>query len=152
VKVFLQRVSRACVRVDGREVGAVGRGLLAFVCVLRGDSPSEAVRLAERVARWRCFPDAQGRMNLDVAQAGGAVLVVSQFTLAADGRKGHRPSFDRAAEPAQARELCERFRTGLEALGLPTAGGEFGAQMQVEIHNDGPASFLLECAPQPASI
>lgn len=151
MKVLLQRVSRASVRVDGREVGAVGRGLLAFVCVLRGDGPAEAVRLAERVARWRCFADGQGRMNLDVAGVGGAVLVVSQFTLSADGRKGHRPSFDRAAEPALARALCERFRSELEAQGLPTAAGEFGADMQVEIHNDGPASFLLECAPAPAA-
>lgn len=147
MKVLLQRVTRASVRVEEREVGAVGRGLLALVCALRGDSPAEARRLAERVARWRCFSDDQGRMNLDVAQVGGAVLVVSQFTLAADGRKGHRPSFDRAAEPALARELVGVFRAELVALGLPTAEGEFGADMRVELENDGPATFLLECAP-----
>lgn len=149
MKVLLQRVERAAVQVEEREVGAVGRGLLAFVCALRGDSAREARRLAERVARWRCFADEGGRMNLDVTQVGGAVLVVSQFTLAADGRKGHRPSFDRAAEPTLARELCETFRTELEALGVSTAAGEFGAQMRVELVNDGPATFLLECAPAP---
>lgn len=149
MKVLLQRVERAFVRVGGREVGAVGRGLLALVCVLRGDTADEARRLAERVARWRCFADAQGRMNLDVTQVAGAVLVVSQFTLAADGRKGHRPSFDRAAEPSLARELCEAFRAELEAQAVPTAAGEFGADMQVEIWNDGPATFLLECGAAP---
>lgn len=148
MKVLLQRVERASVHVAGREVGAVGRGLLAFVCALRGDTPAEAQLLAERVARWRCFPDADGRMNLDVGQVGGAVLVVSQFTLAADGRKGHRPSFDRAAEPGPARDLCEAFRTALEHLGVPTAAGEFGADMRVELVNDGPATFLLERSPQ----
>jgi len=147
VRVLLQRVARAAVRVDGREVGAVGRGLLALVCALKGDTPLEARRLAEKVARWRCFADGEGRMNLDVGQVGGAVLVVSQFTLAADGTKGHRPSFDRAAEPPLARALCDAFRAELEALGLPTAGGEFGAEMQVELVNDGPATFLLERAP-----
>ncbi len=150
MKVLLQRVERASVRVDGREVGAVGRGLLAFVCALRGDSSAEARRLAERVARWRCFADERGRMNLDVGQVGGAVLVVSQFTLSADGTKGHRPSFDRAAEPALARALCEAFRGELEALGVPTAAGEFGADMRVELVNDGPATFLLERAPAAA--
>lgn len=149
MKVLLQRVERARVSVAGREVGAVGRGLLALVCALRGDTPAEARRLAEKVARWRCFADAQGRMNLDVTQVGGALLVVSQFTLAADGRKGHRPSFDRAAEPGAARELVDAFRAALGDLGVPTAAGEFGAEMRVELVNDGPATFLLECAPGP---
>ena len=151
MKVLLQRVERAGVSVAGREVGAIGRGLLAFVCALRGDTPAEATRLAERVARWRCFADPEGRMNLDVGQVGGAVLVVSQFTLAADGRKGHRPSFDRAAEPGLARALCEAFRIGLEGLGVPTAAGEFGADMRVELVNDGPATFLLERSPEAVS-
>jgi D-tyrosyl-tRNA(Tyr) deacylase len=149
VKVLLQRVERASVSVDGREVGVVGRGLLAFVCALRGDTPVQARLLAERVARWRCFADAQGRMNLDVGQVGGAVLVVSQFTLAADGRKGNRPSFDRAADPDSARALCEVFRSALVELGVPTAAGEFGADMRVELVNDGPATFLLERSADP---
>jgi D-tyrosyl-tRNA(Tyr) deacylase len=147
VRVLLQRVARAAVHVDGREVGAVGRGLLALVCALKGDTPDEARQLAAKVARWRCFGDAEGRMNLDVTQVGGAVLVVSQFTLAADGSRGNRPSFDRAAEPAVASALVEAFRDELGALGVPTASGLFGARMQVELQNDGPATFLLERAP-----
>lgn len=149
MRVLLQRVTRAAVRVEGREVGAIGKGLLALVCALKGDTTEEARSLAQKVARWRCFGDAEGRMNLDLAQVGGAVLVVSQFTLAADGTKGHRPSFDRAAEPELARGLVQAFRAELEALGLATAGGEFGAEMQVELVNDGPATFLLERRPGP---
>ncbi|HVS19755.1 MAG TPA: D-aminoacyl-tRNA deacylase [Planctomycetota bacterium] len=150
MRVLLQRVMRAAVHVEGREVGAVGHGLLALVCALKGDTADEARQLAAKVARWRCFGDAEGRMNLDVTQVGGAVLVVSQFTLAADGTRGHRPSFDRAAEPVVASALVETFRAELEALGVPTASGQFGARMQVELLNDGPATFLLERAPSAA--
>jgi D-aminoacyl-tRNA deacylase len=149
VKVVLQRVRRASVRVDDREVAAIGRGLLVLLCVLRGDGPDQARRLAERVALWRCFPDESGRMNLDVGAVEGALLVVSQFTLAADGRKGRRPSFDAAAEPALAEELYETFFATLAQRGLPTARGVFGADMQVELVNDGPVTFALD-EPPPA--
>lgn len=147
MKVVLQRVRRAEVRVGDRTVGSIGPGLLVFLGVMRGDGPTEARRLAERVAGFRCFADAEGRMNLALAEVGGAALVVSQFTLAADGRKGRRPSFDRAAPPAAARELYEAFARYLEELGLTVARGCFGASMEVELVNLGPVTFVLEEPP-----
>jgi D-tyrosyl-tRNA(Tyr) deacylase len=149
VKVLLQRVAQARVLVDGEVVGEIGPGLLAFVCALRGDVAARAERMAERVAHYRVFADANDRMNLSALDRELPVLVVSQFTLAADGRKGRRPSFDPAAPPAEAEALVERFRTALEALGLRTQAGRFGARMRVELVNDGPATFVLEDLPEP---
>jgi len=146
----LQRVANARVLVDGETVGEIGPGLLAFVCALRGDGPREAERLAERVARYRVFQDDAGRMNVSALDRELPILVVSQFTLAADGRKGRRPSFDLAAPPEVAAGLVEAFRIALEALGTRTQAGRFGASMRVELVNDGPATFLLDEPPDPS--
>jgi D-tyrosyl-tRNA(Tyr) deacylase len=151
MKAVVQRVSRAAVRVEGREVARIGRGLLVLLGVLRGDVEGEARRLARRCAGFRCFPDAAGRMNLSLPEVGGAALVVSQVTLAADGRKGRRPSLDLAAEPARARELYELFQAELRAAGVPTSGGVFGAHMEVELVNDGPVTFAFEDGGPPRS-
>ena len=144
VKVLLQRVSRASVTVDREVVGAIGRGLLLFVGVEREDAESEAEAAVEKVAGLRVFSDDEGKMNLSVGEVGGGVLVVSQFTLAGSLRKGRRPSFERAAEPARAAELVEAVASGLEGKGLEVARGRFAADMKVELLNDGPVTFLLE--------
>lgn len=149
MRVVLQRAERAAVRVDGEVVGAIERGVVVLLGVLKGDGESEAERLAEKVARFRFFEDAEGRMNLsalDLLGAGEAVsvLVVSQFTLAADGRKGRRPSFDRAAVPDVAEPLYRHFCGVLRAQGLPVETGVFGASMAVELINDGPVTFVLD--------
>ncbi len=141
---LLQRVSSASVRVAGDTVGAIDRGLLVLLGVQRGDDRVRCEKLAGKVVNYRVFPDDQGRMNRSVADIGGGVLVVSQFTLAADTRKGLRPSFTPAAEPAMAESLYEYF---VECLGrdIPSlATGRFGADMQVSLCNDGPVTFLLE--------
>jgi D-tyrosyl-tRNA(Tyr) deacylase len=140
----VQRVARAEVRVAGAVVARIERGLLVLLGVLRGDDEARAVRFAERIAGWRCFPDGAGRMNRSLLEIGGAALVVSQVTLAADGRKGRRPSLDGAAEPALARALYVRFARALRELGVPCQTGEFGAAMEVELVNDGPVTFCLE--------
>jgi len=144
MRAVMQRVSSACVRVDDEVVGAVERGALVLLGVLEGDGEREAVQLAEKVAGFRYFADDEGRMNLSAEEVGGALLVVSQFTLAADGRKGRRPSFDKAAEPLLAEELYERFVAHLRSLGLVVETGRFGAMMEVELVNDGPVTFVLD--------
>jgi D-tyrosyl-tRNA(Tyr) deacylase len=155
LKAVLQRVSRAEVRVDGEVVGAVGRGALVLLGVLDGDTEQDAERLAARIARFRYFRDDAGRMNLSALDLGAngedvGVLVVSQFTLSADGRKGRRPSFDRAAHPDVAEPLYARFCDALRALGLEVATGRFGAMMDVELVNDGPVTFVLDEPSSPA--
>ncbi|MBM3991888.1 MAG: D-tyrosyl-tRNA(Tyr) deacylase [Planctomycetes bacterium] len=149
MKVVAQRVTRAAVRVEGEVVGAIGRGVLLLVGIERGDRGEDVESLAERIALLRFFPDDRGRMNRSLIDVGGAALVVSQFTLCADLRKGRRPSFDDAEEPARAREQVERFRRALERLGVATQGGRFGAAMAVELENDGPVTFVLEPRPSP---
>jgi len=144
MKALVQRVESARVVVASEVVGEIGPGLLAFVCAVRGDGTREAARLAERVASYRVFHDEAGKMNVSALDLGLPILVVSQFTLAADGKKGRRPSFDLAAPPDVARELVDAFQRALEALGTRTAAGRFGAAMRVELVNDGPATFLLE--------
>ena len=148
MKCVVQRVSRARVVVDGAVVGEIGPGALVLLCVMRGDGEREAGALAEKVARFRFFTDALGKMNLSALDLGRPVLVVSQFTLAADGRAGRRPSFDAAAPPDEARALCARFQTALEGLGLAVQTGRFGAHMDVESVNDGPVTFVLEEPPK----
>ena len=140
----MQRVARAEVRVEGEVVGAIGCGLLVLLGVLEGDGEGDARRLAGRIAHLRCFADDAGKMNLAVEEVGGGVLVVSQFTLAADGRKGRRPSFDRAAPPAEAEALYHVFLVELERLGLPVERGRFGASMEVELVNSGPVTFVFD--------
>jgi D-aminoacyl-tRNA deacylase len=135
----VQRVSEAAVTVDGHEVARIGPGLLVLLGVRTGDGEAEADRLARKLLRLRVFEDAEGRMNLDVGQAGGAILCVSQFTLYGDARKGNRPSFVDAAPPQQAEPLYERVRAALGAQ-----GGVFGARMDVSLVNHGPVTLLLE--------
>ncbi|KYZ84516.1 D-aminoacyl-tRNA deacylase [Alloalcanivorax xenomutans] len=144
MKILLQRVREARVEVAGEEVGRIGQGLLVFVGVERGDASDTARRLAQRLAGYRVFADAEGKMNRDVRDVAGEVLVVSQFTLAADTRKGRRPGFSGAAEPEQGLRLYQAFVEALRAHQVPVATGRFGADMQVHLVNDGPVTFLLE--------
>jgi D-tyrosyl-tRNA(Tyr) deacylase len=140
----VQRVSRAEVRVDGAVTGAVGRGLLVLLGVADGDGEEQARFLADKVAALRIFEDAAGKMNLAVQDVGGGVLVVSQFTLLGDARKGNRPSFTAAARPETANALYERFCALLREKGLTVATGVFRAHMDVELVNDGPVTLLLD--------
>lgn len=144
MRVLLQRVERAKVAVEGREVAAVGRGFLALVGVTHGDTPETAARLAAKTVKLRVFDDEGGLMNRAIVESGGALLVVSQFTLYADTRRGNRPSFSDAAPPARAEELYEAFVAALRAAGVPVVTGVFGAHMQVSLVNDGPVTILLE--------
>jgi D-tyrosyl-tRNA(Tyr) deacylase len=144
VKILVQRVSRAEVSVGGEVVGKVGTGLLVFLGLEKGDDASRAEEGARKVAALRIFPDEAGRMNRAVAEAGGGVLVVSQFTLAADLSRGRRPGFERALPPAEAEPLYEHFAAALELSGLPVARGVFGAMMDVALVNAGPATFWIE--------
>lgn len=147
---LLQRVSRADVAVAGEVIAEIGPGLVVLVGVARGDSDSEAERLAERVLSYRVFADAAGRMNRSVRDVGGSVLLVPQFTLAADTTGGARPSFSSAAPPELGGALFERFAAHVRASGVPYACGRFGADMQVSLTNDGPVTFWLEAEPRTA--
>jgi len=144
VRLILQRVSSAEVRVAGESVGRIGRGMLVLVGVEKGDGADQAAAAAARLGHLRIFEDAEGRMNLDPARAGAAFLVVSQFTLAASLERGRRPSFDGAAPPEVAEPLVERLVEALRAAGFHVETGRFGARMEVELVNDGPVSFVLE--------
>jgi D-aminoacyl-tRNA deacylase len=144
VKVVVQRVTRAAVRVDGQTVGEIGSGALILLGVMGGDDRGVAERLALKVAGLRFFADDRSRMNLSLVDVGGEALVVSQFTLAADCRKGRRPSFDRAMPPVEAEPLYLEFLAQLEGAGVPCARGRFGAKMEVELLNDGPVTLVLE--------
>jgi D-tyrosyl-tRNA(Tyr) deacylase len=130
--------------VDGSIVGRIGRGWLVLLGVARGDADADADWLADKVVGLRAFADAQGKMNRNVVEVGGGVLVVSQFTLLGDCRKGRRPGFDLAAAPGDAERLYVRFIDRVAALGVPVAAGQFRAHMHVELVNDGPVTFLLE--------
>jgi D-tyrosyl-tRNA(Tyr) deacylase len=144
MKAVVQRVRRGSVRVAGETVGAIGPGAVVLLGVLEKDRGEDADRLAERTARLRIFADAEGRMNRSLLDVGGEALVVSQFTLAGDTRKGHRPSFVTAAPPERAESLYERYAARLEAIGVTVARGRFRAMMEVEIVGDGPVTILLE--------
>jgi D-tyrosyl-tRNA(Tyr) deacylase len=155
LKILAQRVTQASVRVSGKIVGEIESGLLIFVGAgrddvvkvdgeNRGPGDKRAAALADKVANLRIFPDAAGKSNLSLLDVGGAALVISQFTLYADCRRGRRPSFTDAAEPAEAEALVEEFRATLERLGVPTAVGRFGAHMTVSLVNDGPYTILLD--------
>ncbi len=144
MRAVVQRVAGARVKIDGAVVGEVERGLLVLLGVTHADTPENARWLAEKVVGLRIFPDADGKMNRDVAEAGGGVLVVSQFTLYGDCRKGKRPSFIDAAPPEKAIPLYEEFVAAVRSLGLPTATGRFGAMMQVELVNDGPVTLIVD--------
>jgi D-tyrosyl-tRNA(Tyr) deacylase len=144
MRIVVQRVSRASVTIDGRVTGQIGVGFCLLVGFSHSDTPAEVEWMAEKITGLRLFGDAEGKMNLALAEVGGAVLVVSQFTLYGDAAKGRRPSFIDAARPEVAIPLYERFCAELRGRGLRVETGEFGAMMQVEIHNDGPVTLLLE--------
>jgi len=144
VRAVVQRVSSASVRVEGDVVGAIGRGLLVLLGAWRGDTSENATRLAAKIARLRIFPDESGRFDRSLLDVGGDALVVSQFTLLSDTRKGNRPSFTDAARPEQAEPLVEAFAAALRGSGIRVETGEFGAYMQVELVNDGPVTIVLD--------
>ena len=147
MRVVLQRVSKATVRIHDRVAGSIGRGFCLLVGFTHGDTPAQVDWMAEKISSLRLFSDSQGKMNLGLGETGGAVLVVSQFTLYGDAVKGRRPSFIDAARPEVAVPLYERFLDMLRGRGLEVAAGEFGADMQVEIHNDGPVTLILDRHP-----
>jgi D-tyrosyl-tRNA(Tyr) deacylase len=144
MKALLQRVSKARVTVDGRVIAAIGPGLLVLLCAVEGDSEDQADGLARKVAKLRIFADDAGKMNRSVLDVGGEALVVSQFTLSADTRKGNRPSFIGAARPPLAEALYQRFCAQLGQEGVPDSTGEFAAQLAVALVNDGPVTIWLD--------
>ncbi len=144
MKLVLQRVSRASVSIDGAVAGAIGRGFCLLVGFTHADTEAQVDWMAAKVADLRLFPDDAGKMNRGLRECGGAVLVISQFTLYGDAEKGRRPSFIDAARPEVAVPLYDRFLEALRGLGLEVAAGQFGADMLVEIHNDGPVTLILE--------
>jgi len=144
MRVLLQRVTRAEVRVHGRVTGCIGHGYLLLVGITHADTESQLTKLADKVFGLRLFADAEGKMNLALADVGGAALVVSQFTLYGDASRGRRPSFIDAARPEVAIPLYERFIALLRERGVPVETGEFGADMQVDLINDGPVTLMLD--------
>jgi D-tyrosyl-tRNA(Tyr) deacylase len=144
MKAVLQRVKRASVTVDGQSVGQIGQGILVLVGVEQGDSEADARQLADKTIDLRIFDDAQGKMNLSLADVHGSLLVVSQFTLLGDCRKGRRPSFIAAAPPELAEKLYETFIAAAGVRGIPVASGKFRAMMDVELVNDGPVTLILD--------
>ena len=144
MRACIQRVSRARAAVESRVCGAIDKGLLVLLGVVRGDTDHDTRKLADKIATLRIFEDEQGKMNLDVSQSGGRMLVVSQFTLMADCRKGRRPSFTGAAGPEEAQRLYQVFTEAVVAHGVGVATGQFQQHMQVELVNDGPVTILLD--------
>ncbi len=144
MRAVIQRVSGARVVIDGTEYSRIGAGLLVLVGVEKEDGPEDAQMLARRIVELRIFEDGAGKMNRSVAEAGGQILAVSQFTLLGDCRKGRRPSFDPAAPPDLARTLYQRFVNEIDALGIPVSTGVFQAMMDVELTNQGPVTFILD--------
>ena len=144
MRAVVQRVTETIVTVDQRMVGRIGSGLLVLLGVSKTDNQTSADYMIEKLLGLRVFPDAEGKMNLNVREAGGAVLVVSQFTLYGDVRRGKRPSFDDAARPEQARALYEYFTAGIREQGIECATGEFQAMMKVALVNDGPVTILID--------
>ena len=144
MRALLQRVSKASVSVDGQTISSIGKGLLILLGIGHGDGEEQAQFLAEKIANLRVFEDDQGKTNLSILDVQGEAIVVSQFTLYADTRKGRRPSFIDAALPDVAEPLVGRFAGLLQEHGVPTQTGKFGAHMEVEIHNDGPVTIWLE--------
>ena len=143
MRAVLQRVSRASVTVDGTVTGEIGAGLLILICAMEGDTDAQADQLAAKVAKLRIFKDDQGKMNLSIRDFGGSALIVSQFTLAADLR-GNRPGFSTAAKPDEGKRLYEYFTSKVQAEGISTANGIFGADMDVSLNNDGPVTIWME--------
>ena len=146
MKALIQRVDHASVSVDGEMIGRIGEGLLALVGAGRADTGTDAEALARKVVGLRIFPDEDGRFNLSLIDVGGAMLVVSQFTLYADVRRGRRPSFTEAARPEQAEQLVDEFVETVRAQGVEVATGRFGAMMEVDLRNNGPFTLMVETA------
>lgn len=144
MRALIQRVSAARVAVAGRVTGEIGEGLLILVCAMAGDDEANAAALAAKIARLRIFKDGDGKMNRALQDTGGAALVVSQFTLAADTSRGNRPGFSAAANPEVGERLYRHFSAALAALGVPVANGAFGADMDVELVNQGPVTIWLD--------
>jgi D-tyrosyl-tRNA(Tyr) deacylase len=144
MRALVQRVSMAAVRIDGEVVGEIGPGLLILVCAMGGDGEAEAEKLAARIAKLRIFQDEAGKMNRALLDMGGAALVVSQFTLAADTSRGNRPGFSAAAPPDAGERLYEHFARALAGQGIEVATGRFGADMKVSLVNDGPVTIWIE--------
>ena len=144
MRALIQRVREASVTVDGEVIGETGPGLLVLVCAMAGDSEAQADQLAAKIAKLRIFKDEGGKMNRSVLDTGGSALVVSQFTLAADTRRGNRPGFSTAAAPADGERLYEHFAGQLSALGLKIAKGRFGADMEVRLLNNGPVTIWMD--------
>ena len=144
MRALLQRVTEARVEVGGAVIGEIGEGLLVLACAMTGDAPDAPERMAAKISKLRVFRDGEGRMNRSVCDAKGAVLVVSQFTLAADTARGNRPGFSRAAPPEEASAAVDRLAAALREAGLPVATGRFGADMTVSLVNDGPVTIWLD--------
>ncbi len=144
MKGLIQRVKKASVRIDSQLYSQINEGILIFLGVEKGDEKSNADKLAEKLVKLRIFEDENGKMNKSVQDINGSILVVSQFTLAGDCKKGTRPSFDKAELPQKANELYEYFISKLKSMNIPTQTGSFGAMMDVELINDGPVTFMLE--------
>ncbi|MEQ3624861.1 MAG: D-aminoacyl-tRNA deacylase [Celeribacter sp.] len=144
MRVLIQRVTEASVTVDGAQIAAIGPGMLILVCAMQGDTPATGHALAAKLAKLRIFSDETGRMNRSLRDTGGAALVVSQFTLAADTRRGNRPGFSTAAPPDEGRALYEGFAQALSDQGIDVQTGRFGADMAVALTNDGPVTIWLD--------
>ena len=147
MRSVIQRVSRASVEVDGQVIGCIEKGLVVLLGIAKEDGEAELDYLVDKIAGLRVFADDQGKMNLSIAQVGGHVLMVSQFTLLGDVRKGRRPGFDQAAAPDRARVLYDTAVERLRARGVPVETGRFGAHMKLDLVNDGPVTFILDSAP-----
>lgn len=144
MRALIQRVTDATVRVDGEVIGEIGKGLLILVCAMEGDDPSKSKALAAKISKLRIFTDEAGKMNKSLVDVGGAALIVSQFTLAADTSRGNRPGFSSAAKPDVGRALYEQFISDVDDLGIKTATGSFGADMAVSLTNDGPVTIWMD--------
>lgn len=146
MRALLQRVTEAEVKVDGQTIGSKGAGLLILICAMAGDTQAEADQLINKITKLRIFKDDAGKMNKSIMDTGGSALIVSQFTLAADTKRGNRPGFSNAAPPDDGRALYEYFADGLAQVGVPVETGKFGADMQVSLINDGPVTIWLDTA------
>ena len=144
MRALIQRVTEASVRVEGEVIGKIGKGLLILVCAMEGDDPAKSKALAAKISKLRIFTDDAGKMNKSLLDVGGAALIVSQFTLAADTSRGNRPGFSAAAKPDIGRALYEQFVADMGDLGIVTATGAFGADMAVSLTNDGPVTIWLD--------
>ena len=144
MKALIQRVSEASVTVEGNVIGEIKQGLLILVCAMQGDEPAQADQLAAKISKLRIFKDAAGKMNLSLKDISGSALIVSQFTLAGDTTRGNRPGFSSAAAPVDGERLYEHFAKAMADLGVPVQTGRFGADMAVDLVNDGPVTILYD--------